>query len=97
MKLSDTILTTNKIIGWDEPLPGLKHAYNSSVHATTGLAPFMMMFGQIPRCTADILIQPSYNSVESVSEFVLRMQEMVSNGVSPSNRRIRLQRGMLTY
>jgi Integrase zinc binding domain len=59
---------------WDELLPGLEHAYNSSVHETTGLAPFMMTNGQIPRSTADILIQPSSTSVECVSEFVLRMQ-----------------------
>ena len=42
---------------WDELLPGLEHAYNSSVHATAGLAPFMMTFGQIPRSMADILIR----------------------------------------
>jgi hypothetical protein len=67
---------------WDELLPGLEHAYNSSVHATTELAPFMMTFGQIPRSLADILIQPISTSVECVSEFVLRMQGMVMNAVA---------------
>jgi hypothetical protein len=56
--------------------------YNSSVHATTGLAPFMMNFGQIPRSMADILIQPSSTSVECASEFLLRMQEMVKKAVA---------------
>jgi hypothetical protein len=41
---------------WDDLLPALEHAYNIGVHATTGLAPFMMNFGQIPRNMADILI-----------------------------------------
>jgi hypothetical protein len=31
---------------------------------------------------ADILIQPSSTSVECMSEFVLRMQEMVTNAVA---------------
>jgi hypothetical protein len=42
----------------------------------------MMKFGQIPRSMADILIQPSSTSVECVSEFVLRMQEMVTKAVA---------------
>jgi hypothetical protein len=67
---------------WDELLPGLEHAYKSSVHASTGLAPFMMTFGQILRSVADILIQRSSTSVECVSEFVLRMQEMVTKAVA---------------
>jgi hypothetical protein len=67
---------------WDELLPGLEHTYNSSVHATTGLAPFMMTFGQIPRSMADILIQPSSTSVECLSEFVSRIKEMVTKAVA---------------
>jgi hypothetical protein len=42
----------------------------------------MMTFGQIPRSMANILIQQSYSSVKSVSEFVFSMQEMVSNAVA---------------
>jgi hypothetical protein len=67
---------------WDELMTGLEHAYNSSVHATTGVAPFMMTFGQIPRTLANVLIQPSSTSVECVSEFVSRMQEMVKEAVA---------------
>jgi hypothetical protein len=29
---------------WDDLLPALEHACNSSVNATNGLAPFMMTF-----------------------------------------------------
>jgi hypothetical protein len=39
----------------DDLLPALEHVYNCSVHATTGLAPFMMTFGQIPRNMADVV------------------------------------------
>jgi hypothetical protein len=53
---------------WDDLLPALEYTYNSNVHATTGLAPFMMKFGHIPRNIADILIEPSSTSVERVSE-----------------------------
>jgi hypothetical protein len=67
---------------WDDLLPALEHAYNRSVHATTGLAPFMMAFGQIPRNMANILIEPSSTSVESVSEFVKRFQGLVTSAVT---------------
>jgi hypothetical protein len=66
----------------DDLLLALEHAYNSSVHATTGLAPFMMTFGQIPRNMADILIDPSSTSVESVSEFVKILQGFVTIAVT---------------
>jgi hypothetical protein len=67
---------------WDDLLPALEHAYNSSVRATTGLAPFMMTFGQIPRNMGDILIEPSSTSVESVSEFFKRLQGLVTSAMT---------------
>jgi hypothetical protein len=42
----------------------------------------MMMFGQIPRNMADILIYPSSTSVENVSEFVKRLQGLVTSAVT---------------
>jgi hypothetical protein len=43
----------------------------------------MMTFGQIPRNIADILIEPSSTSVESVSEFIKRLQGLVTSAVTP--------------
>jgi hypothetical protein len=42
----------------------------------------MMNFGQIPRNMAYILIEPSSTSVESVSEFVKRLQGLVTSAVT---------------
>jgi Integrase zinc binding domain/Chromo (CHRromatin Organisation MOdifier) domain len=67
---------------WDDLLPALEHAYNSRVHASTGLATFMMTFGQIPRNMADILIEPSSNSVESLYEFVEILQGLVTSAMT---------------
>jgi hypothetical protein len=41
-----------------------------------------MTFGQIPRNMADILVEPSSTSVECVSEFVKRMQGLVTSAVT---------------
>jgi hypothetical protein len=67
---------------WDDLLPALEHAYNSSMDATTELAPFMMTFGQIPRNMADILIEPSSTSVACAYEFVKIMQGLVTSAVT---------------
>jgi hypothetical protein len=42
----------------------------------------MTTFGQIPRNMADILIQPSSTSVESVSEVFKRLQGLVTSAVT---------------
>jgi hypothetical protein len=42
----------------------------------------MMKFGQIPRNLADILIEPSSTSVESVSVFVKRLRGLVPSAVT---------------
>ena len=41
-----------------------------------------MTFGRVPKNMADILIEPSSTSVECVSEFVKRMQGLVTNAVA---------------
>jgi hypothetical protein len=42
----------------------------------------MLTFGQVPRRMADILIEPSTTSVESVSEFVKILQGLVTSAVT---------------
>jgi hypothetical protein len=56
----------------------------------------MMKFGQIPINMADILIEPSSTSVESVSEFVKILQGLVSIAVTSIDRPTRRQKGTWT-
>jgi hypothetical protein len=67
---------------WDDLLPALQHAYNSSMPATTELDPFMMTFGHIPRNMAEIGIEPSSTSIECVSEVFKQMQGLVTSAVT---------------
>jgi hypothetical protein len=61
---------------WDELLPGIEHAYNSSVHAASGESLISLTYGQAPQSLTDLMIIPSETAVESVSEFVKRIHDM---------------------
>lgn len=40
---------------WPEQIQTLTFAYNSTVHETTGYAPFQLMFGRIPKLPVDVV------------------------------------------
>lgn len=40
---------------WPEALKSLTFAYNCTVHETTGYAPFLLMFGRVPRLPVDVI------------------------------------------
>ncbi|XP_055366431.1 uncharacterized protein LOC129604370 [Betta splendens] len=40
---------------WPETLKSLTFAYNCTAHETTGYAPFLLMFGRVPRLPVDVL------------------------------------------
>ena len=61
-----------KLDDWDEYLEPLAFAYNTAVHATTGVSPFQMLFDQLPRLPVD-LIFPS----EISCQFELEPEEYV--------------------
>ena len=43
---------------WDELLKPLSFAYNTAVHKTTGVQPFVMLYGRLPRLPADLIFKP---------------------------------------
>jgi hypothetical protein len=43
---------------WEECLPHIEFAYNRSVHSTTKLSPFQVVYGFNPRALIDLLPLP---------------------------------------
>lgn len=46
---------------WPQQIQTLTFAYNSTVHETTGYAPFQLMFGRIPRLPVDVMFKQVLN------------------------------------
>lgn len=42
---------------WPQLLRSLTFSYNATVHETTGFAPFLLMFGRVPRLPVDMLFR----------------------------------------
>lgn len=59
---------------WDMKLPALEIAYNSSINATTGFAPFELDIGMMPRMPIDIATTGTSTNV-SVDKFLDRWEE----------------------
>ncbi|TFY65437.1 hypothetical protein EVJ58_g1981 [Rhodofomes roseus] len=66
--------------GWSQWLPALAHAYNSSVHSTTGYSPYFLLYGFEPKGSADFIggtnryEQRPLLVSERATEFVLSME-----------------------
>lgn len=54
-------------VTWPRRLQTLTFLYNSTVHETTGYAPFHLMFGRTPRLPVDVLFRTVMNDPEVVS------------------------------
>ena len=59
---------------WEKNLRRLCFAYNTSVHPTTGLSPFSLMFGRQPRIPMDIVLGTATQSPSTVPEYVVELQ-----------------------
>ena len=52
---------------WPQVLKSLTFAYNCTIHKTTGYAPFLLMFGRIPRLPIDLAFSTVLDNLEVVS------------------------------
>ena len=50
-----TTITTDHSFDWEEALPKVCIAYNTTIHSTTGYSPFYLMYGREPRLPIDIV------------------------------------------
>ena len=65
---------------WPKLLPELTYFYNSTPHATTGLSPYALMFGQEPRLPIDLALgtfpTPRSRSEEQLKEHLERLDAL---------------------
>ena len=64
---------------WEECLPHIEFAYNRSIHSTTKVSPFQVVYGFNPHAPIDLLPLPPSETTcfdaSQCSEFILKMHE----------------------
>lgn len=73
---------------WDEQLPFVTWAYNTSVHSTTKMSPYQVLHGWPPRLPLDILL-PSSESGADVCDFVEKTRERLLQAHQLVHRKLR--------
>jgi hypothetical protein len=79
---------------WEEYLPHIEFAYKRSIHSTTKLSPFMVVYGFNPRVLIDLLPLPPSETVNldvtQRSEFILKLHETTKLKIKKMNERYRI-------
>jgi len=68
-------LTSTDQHDWDAHLPQLVWAYNTSIHASTGLTPFETLFGTAPVSVLDAALQPPRTPPTPLPDYVHQLQQ----------------------
>jgi hypothetical protein len=48
---------------WEDCLPHVEFAYNRSLHSTTKMCPFQIVYGLLPRAPIDVMPLPSFRKL----------------------------------
>src|SRR3954466_14512804 len=79
---------------WEECLPHIEFAYNRSLHSTTKMCPFEIVYGFLPRAPIDLLPLPSLEKVnfdaKQHAELILKMNELTKENLERMNARYKL-------
>jgi hypothetical protein len=79
---------------WEECLPYIEFVYNRSIHSTTKLSPFMVVYGFNPRAPTNLLPLPPSEivnlDVTQRSEFILKLHETTKLQIEKMNKRHRI-------
>lgn len=82
---------------WEECLPHIEFAYNRSIHSTTKLRPFMVVYGFNPGAPIELLPLPTSKIVNldatQRSEFILKLCETTKLQIEKMNEKYRIVAG----
>jgi translation initiation factor IF-1 len=87
------VLKTNLEL-WEECLPCIEFAYNSSVHSTMKVSPFQVVYGFNPHAPIDLLPLPPLETTcfdaSQRSEFILKMHVTTKFNIEKMNEMYRI-------
>jgi hypothetical protein len=76
---------------WEKCLPHIEFAYNRSIHSTTKLSPFLVVYGFNPRAPIDLLPLPTSEIVNldatQRSKFILKSHETTKLQIEKMNEK----------
>ena len=75
-------------------MPHIEFAYNRSLHSTTKMCPFEIVYGFLPRAPIDLLPLPSSEKVnfdaKQHAELILKMHELTKENIEHMNAKYKL-------
>jgi hypothetical protein len=79
---------------WEEYLPHVEFAYNRSMHSTTKMCPFEIVYGLIPRAPIDLMPLPTSEKLKfdakHRAELMLKLHETSKENIERMNSKYKL-------
>ena len=79
---------------WEECLPHVEFAYNRSVHSTTKVSPFQVVYGFNPRAPIDLLPLPPTERMsldaKTRAELILKLHATTKENIEKTTEKYRL-------
>jgi hypothetical protein len=82
---------------WEECLPHVEFDYNRSLHSTTKMCPFEIIYGLLPRAPIDLMPLPSSEKLnfdaKQLAELMLKMHETTKENIERMNAKNKISSG----
>jgi hypothetical protein len=79
---------------WEECLPHVEFAYNPSLHSTTMMCPFEIVYGLLPRAPIDLMPLPNSEKLnfdaKQRAELILKLHETTKENIEHMNSKYKL-------
>jgi hypothetical protein len=79
---------------WEDCLPHIEFAYNRSMHSTTKMCPFEIVYGLLPRAPIDLMPLPTSEKIKfdakQRAELMLKLHETTKQNIERMNAKYKL-------